>query len=106
MDDAFSTGFRVAAAEIRDGVASHVAAKERDIYPTNQSDRIDWDAGYEAAICAYRLGHDVESMVEIECFACSLLDPTAVILSLLDGQWELGKIRPDPRAHELSTPRR
>jgi hypothetical protein len=76
--------------------ASYTGAKERGIFEGDQNARIDWDSGYEACVCAYVLGHDVEAMIEIELFEPSLLSTAAVVFSLLNGSWKK-TLREDPR---------
>lgn len=90
-------GFICAATEIAAGTASFVMAKQRGLYPESQDARIAWDRGYDNAICAYRLGHDLDNMAKAG-FAGEPSTSTAAhtILLLLDGQWPL-TIRPDPR---------
>jgi len=90
------TGFRVAALEIAQGVASRAQAQQRGIFPGDQSSRIDWDQGYEACVCAYRLGHNIQEMVAAEFFDASLYSTAFVVQALLDGGWPLGT-RMDPR---------
>jgi hypothetical protein len=92
---AYTDGFVVAAREIGDGVASRLQAKERGLYPDNQSMRIEWDCGYEDAVCAYRLGYDPQEMARLGLCGPSVLSSAAVIQALLDGTWE--HRREDPR---------
>lgn len=94
--DPYAEGFQVAAREIAEGRASLAQAKERDLYPDNQAHRIEWDRGYAHAVCAYRLGHDVQGMARFEMYGASLQDEAATITALLDGKWEL-EMRADPR---------
>lgn len=93
---AYCEGFCCAAGEIREGRASYEQAKQRGLYPGDQTLRILWDQGYDAAVCAYRLGHDVDSYVSAGIYAESTATTAAVVFALLDGEWPL-TTRPDPR---------
>lgn len=101
MDDesAYRTGYKVAWAEIQSRHASFTMAKARGLYPDSQDHRIDWDQGYEACVCAYRLGHDVQGMIDLELFSESTFTAAAVVLSLLDGTWDR-EPRPEPRREQ------
>lgn len=93
---AYESGFIVAAKEIAEGTTSFNKAKERGLYTDDQTQRISWDQGYDAAICAYRLGHDVSEYVECGIYAESVSTTAEVVFALLDGTWHL-PTRPDPR---------
>ena len=95
-ETAHDLGYQTAAREITEGKASFAQAKERGFYPNNQDLRIAWDAGYEEAVCAYRLGHDVQDLSDSGLYGISPYRPAFVIFRLLDGQWE-PLSRPDPR---------
>lgn len=90
------TGFRVAALEIAQGMASFTNAQQRGLFPDDQGARFEWDQGYADCICAYRLGHHVSRMVRAEIFMPSPIPASSVIAALLDGEWQL-EIRMDPR---------
>lgn len=100
MKDAREQGYRVAAMEIANGIASYVQAKERGRYVGDQNSRIDWDQGYEAAVCAYRLGHDLQMLIDSEFYDESHYAMAHVVFALLDGTWSF-KTRPDPRRKDL-----
>lgn len=89
-------GYRVAAMEISQGIASFTRAKERGLFPDNGADRIAWNAGYEDCVCAHRLGFNVQRQVQLGVFVASQLSPGALVGALLDGTWEL-PTRADPR---------
>ena len=95
----YETGYLVAALEIKNGVASHVQAKQRGLYEGDQNSRIDWDAGYEACVCAYMLGHNIEGMIEQKVFEPSLCTTAHVVISILNDTWH-NKTREDPRNEE------
>lgn len=90
---AYEAGYRTAAHEIETDVANYTYAKERGLYRGNQDLRIAWDRGYDAAVCAYRLGHDPAELVRAELYTESLVTLIAVVEDV-----EAGKtLRPDPR---------
>jgi len=96
-------GYRVAAMEIWDGIASHASAQERGLYPGNGIARAEWDRGYGDCVCAHRLGHDVREMVAAGLHLPSLFEMSYVVSSLLDGTWH-APWRPDPRGEGLERP--
>lgn len=91
----YELGYLTAAREITDGVASHAQAKERGLYRLESEHRIDWDRGYDACVCAYMLGHDIEQMIEQAMFEPSTMTTASVVFNLLEG-WPR-KLREDPR---------
>jgi hypothetical protein len=93
---AHTTGYKVAALEIKLGVASFTQAEERGLFPGDSEARDEWDRGYDDCVCAHRLGHDVEAMIGFEFYAPSLESTPSVIFALLDGRWDR-RVRPDPR---------
>lgn len=92
----FELGYRVAAMEITQGVASNTPARDRGLFVDDVVHRWEWDQGYETCVCAYRLGHDVAFMVKVQTFGISMLEPYAVVQALLDGKWP-HVTRHDPR---------
>jgi len=90
---AYQRGFEVAAAEIGDGTACYAGAQDRGVYAGDQTLRIAWERGYDAAVCAYRLGHDLDVMIQLDRFDDSL-HTTASVVESLDGARAL---LPDPR---------
>ncbi len=88
-------GYETAAKEIREGYADRTQAIDRDLYPQSQDERIEWDRGYDAAVCAYRLGHDLDAMVHGGIYEPSLIAMPAVVDELLAGTNK--RVRPDPR---------
>ncbi len=92
---AYAVGYETAAKEIREGYADRVQAKQRDLYTNSQDERIEWDRGYDAAVCAYRLGHDIDDMVRAGLYEPSLFAMPAVVDELLAGTNK--RVRPDPR---------
>jgi hypothetical protein len=98
---AYEAGYRVAADEITQGIACHVYAKERGLYPGDQDQRVAWSRGYDAAICAHRLGLNVAELVRGGMLPESLVTPHGILEQLDAGK----TIRPDPRQrHSVSAP--
>ncbi len=95
--DPYEIGYRVSAMEIEAGTASRVTAVDRDLFPDNAAARTAWDSGYEACVCAHRLGHDVGVMIGFGIFEPSTQSMPTVVAGLLDRRWSL-KLRPDPRS--------
>lgn len=93
---AYINGFTIAASEIVEATANFIQAKQRGLYPGSQDDREEWDRGYDDAICAHRLGHDVADMVKSEFYAPALFTLSRVVQELLAGTNT--RVRPDPRA--------
>lgn len=94
--EAYVEGFKTAALEISRETTSYLQAKERDLYPESQDARIEWDRGYEDAICAYRLGHNLRDMMKAGIYALSTVEMHAVVGALLDKDWDLER-KSDPR---------
>lgn len=90
------TGFKVAAMEIAEGMASHAGARERGLFKDDRKAREAWDAGYEDCVCAYRLGHDVKKMIGFDVYGPSIVPVPELVAALLDGRWK-HRTRPDPR---------
>ena len=88
-------GFTIAASEIVEATANFMQAKQRGLYPGSQDDREEWDRGYDDAVCAHRLGHDVADMVKSEFYAPALFTLSRVVQELLAGTNT--RVRPDPR---------
>jgi len=94
--DAHAMGYTIAAEEILAGTASFVQAKERGLFPNDQDARVEWDRGYEAAICAYRLGYNARLLAEWDVYDVGLETSASIILQLLDRSWPRAT-RQDPR---------
>jgi hypothetical protein len=92
----FELGYRVAAMEIVQGVASNTPARDRQLFVDDVTSRWEWDQGYETCVCAYRLGHEISYMVKSQLFEISTVEPYAVVQALLDNKWP-HITRPDPR---------
>lgn len=93
---AYELGYHVAWREIQDDVASFAEPKERGIYLGDRDCRVEWARGYDACVCAYRLGHDVAAMIEREILEPTPFTTACVLTLFLDGRLPLNT-RPDPR---------
>ncbi len=92
----YEVGYRVALLEIGQGTASSTHAQQRLIYEGDSNSRMEWDQGYDDCVCAYRLGHDVESMARAGLFGPSTMVTSLIVDGLLDGSWPYS-LRDDPR---------
>lgn len=100
---AYVEGYLCAHQEIKAGTANHNTAKARGLYPGSQDNREDWDRGYDACVCAYRLGHDIDAMVAVAFYADTYSTMAYVVDGLLDGTWDYACGKPsDPRVRPAS----
>lgn len=90
----YDEGFDAAVAELGSGQFGPEGAKERDLYPDSQDDRVEWEQGYDAAICAWRLGHDPADMARLHYRTPSILSTPMLVDHIARG---LIRIKPDPR---------
>jgi len=97
-EKAYQHGYVTAAREIAEGTANFTQAKQRGRYRDSQDMRIEWDRGYADAVCAHRLGHNLEDMLKMKFYAPSTQTMASVVGQLLDGTWR--DTRPDPRKPE------
>lgn len=95
-DSDFETGYRVATMEIQNGIASHVTAKDRGLFLESRSSRREWDTGYEACVCMYRLGYNVVKIGSVVSEQEFFITAITAVHSLLDGRTLLNT-QPDPR---------
>lgn len=91
---AHNEGYETAIKELEAGTADHRSAKTRGLYLNNQTFRIAWDCGYEAAIMAWRLGYDPKELARMSIYDASPVTTAATIRELESGRKLL---RPDPR---------
>jgi len=89
----YNDGFDTAAREIAAGAATSTQARERGLF-ISQSDRVEWDRGYADAVCAHRLGHNLDDMIGADMRGPSILEMHAIIDEIASGK---RSIRPDPR---------
>lgn len=87
-------GYKVAIKELEAGTADHRSAKTRGLHLNNQTFRIAWDQGYEAAIMAWRLGYDPKELARMRIYDASPITIAATIRELESGRKLL---KPDPR---------
>jgi len=91
----YVVGYRVAAMEVVQGIASWARAAERGLYAKDIVKCLQWDEGYEDCICAYRVGGDVAAMVEVKMYKPTVISVAATITLLLNGH--TAQVRQDPR---------
>jgi hypothetical protein len=89
------SGWMTAKNEIERGCASFANARERGMSSMSQDQRVDWEAGYEAACAMYRLGYDLQILQELEAYE-GTMTMAAVATGLLDHSWSR-TIRAEPR---------
>lgn len=92
----FELGYKVAVKEILDNKALKMSAKDRGIFLGQTAESMDWDRGYETAVTAYRLGHNIKLLCEARIFSISSYSPEYIISQLINNTWPFN-IKNDPR---------